>query len=580
MKPSFLVERRKKLGISQSDIAVALGYSSQMISVWESGRGVPNIQVWAKYANILELDLEGFLFDKIQQNNDHCKTMSFVGACFANNLKKLRISRGLTQKDVYLHLGFSNKTLSNLENGKSYPDYDEFIALADFYSCGYDAFYFAYQESIHASKQPSKSKKLWIIASFALAGLLALGSIIPIAISLNASSNNAETPVSSVTPIPNPFYSDDYYHWKKDGDGNIIDKAEHVFDSFISKQPTCLEAGESTFRCAICNHEIKTSIEALGHISDGSIHYNEEYHYDICTRDQVAFHIELHQFDATVIDNNQIRYTCNVCHYQKVEDIADYLINKDTLYFGSYPQSHVSDPELIETLNGLSSPDERGYYAYGGDYYVKRAAALDDGSFAVHAHDYFDDDVVINAGQTYWFRVDPIQWNIIEENEDSYLLISSYILDGGLYDEDSNNYEDSDIRNWLNTSFLDMAISSSNEKVLLSEVDNTLASTPDEHNSYVGDNTLDKVFLPSVKDLTNVAYGFFANADRVCSLTDFARTSGMEIQEGFTGAYFTRTPHPNGQRCFYFYDHRGHQGSATNVAAFTFGIRPLIRISK
>ena len=208
MKPSFLVERRKKLGISQNDIAVALGYSSQMISVWESGKAVPNIQVWAKYADALKLDLEGFLFDKIQQENDHCKAMSFDGAAFAGNLKKLRISNGLTQKDICLRLGISNKTLSNLENGKSYPDYDEFIALADFFNCGYDAFYFAHQEEAPVNKQINKSKKPWIIGSLVAVGLLALGSTIPIVISLSTSRNNVETSISSASPALSAFQSD------------------------------------------------------------------------------------------------------------------------------------------------------------------------------------------------------------------------------------------------------------------------------------------------------------------------------------------------------------------------------------
>lgn len=579
MKPSFLVERRKKLGISQNDIAVALGYSSQMISVWESGRGVPNIQVWAKYANILELDLEGFLFDKIQQNNDHCKTMSFVGACFANNLKKLRISRGLTQKDVCQHLGFSNKTLSNLENGKSYPDYDEFIALADFYSCGYDAFYFAYQESIHKSKKPIKSKKPWIIASFALVGLLVIGSLIPIAISLNAPSSNNETPVSSLPPVPNLFYSDGHHHWKEDNDGNIIEKAEHVFDSFISKQPTCLEAGESTSICAICGYEETHVVEALGHQGDGHVHFNDEYHYEVCARDGVNFNIEPHHFSSSFIGSNKIRYTCDVCHYQKDEDY-DVVIDHDTLYFGSYPQTHVSDPDTLAQLNALNETDAQGYYVLDGARYLKKTATLDDGSMTNHVNDYFDDDEDIIAGQSYYFRVDPIQWDILQETDDSYLLISSNLLDGRIYDEDSNNYENSDIRNWLNSSFFDMALFASPEKVLVSEVDNSLDSTLDEHNHYVGSNTFDKVFLPSVKDLNDIAYGFIDDASRQCALTDFARISGVEIKGDFMANYFTRTPHPNGERWLYFYADNGGQAAINNVASFTFGIRPMIRISK
>ena len=90
MNPKFLLERRKQLGISQTDIADILGYSPQMVSIWESGKSVPNIQIWSKYASILQIDLEGFISDKIRKNNDNCDQLSFDGDKFAKNIKRLR----------------------------------------------------------------------------------------------------------------------------------------------------------------------------------------------------------------------------------------------------------------------------------------------------------------------------------------------------------------------------------------------------------------------------------------------------------------------------------------------------------
>ena len=99
MNSDFLVQRRKDLGISQNQVAERLRYSPQLISIWESGKGLPGMPIWGEYASLLEIDLEGFLYSKIQKLNDNCDSTHFDGKKFAKKIKRLRLDNDLTQKE-------------------------------------------------------------------------------------------------------------------------------------------------------------------------------------------------------------------------------------------------------------------------------------------------------------------------------------------------------------------------------------------------------------------------------------------------------------------------------------------------
>ena len=54
------------------------------------------------------------------------------------SLKAARVYAGLSQKEVATTLKISNKTLSNWENGKSFPDAEKIDALCNLYGLSYD----------------------------------------------------------------------------------------------------------------------------------------------------------------------------------------------------------------------------------------------------------------------------------------------------------------------------------------------------------------------------------------------------------------------------------------------------------
>lgn len=57
---------------------------------------------------------------------------------FRENLKEMRISAGLTQKQLAEKLGVLERTISYWESGKRECDFDTLIKIAKFFGCNID----------------------------------------------------------------------------------------------------------------------------------------------------------------------------------------------------------------------------------------------------------------------------------------------------------------------------------------------------------------------------------------------------------------------------------------------------------
>ena len=224
-----------------------------------------------------------------------------------------------------------------------------------------------------------------------------------------------------------------------------------------------------------------------------------------------------------------------------------------TITYGLYPQKNVNDPSLITKLNKLTTPESNGWYLYNNDYYAKVSAKPIFSSYE------FDNGTTIVSGTTYWFKCEPITWNILSNNNGEYYILSSVLLDVHCYCSSEsirtidgkrvyeNNYEYSDIRTWLNNDFYNSAFALGNAHIQTTIVDNSGATTGPRNNPYACNNTKDKVFLPSYKDYINSSYGFSTSTDstntRCCKITDWARARGaLRFSDLYNGAYWTRSP--------------------------------------
>lgn len=234
--------------------------------------------------------------------------------------------------------------------------------------------------------------------------------------------------------------------------------------------------------------------------------------------------------------------------------------DKKTLTYGLYPQTNVNDSELVSTLNGLTTPESNGWYLYEDDYYAKVSATPDSSIYT------FDNGTTIVSGTTYWFKCEPITWNVIKNNNGEYYIVSSVLLDVHRYYNSTssrtidgqtvyaNNYKYSDIRAWLNEDFYKSAFALGNSHIQTTTVDNSAATTDRSSNGYACTNTEDKVFLPSYQDYLNETYGFentgpeTSSESRCCRTTDWARARGAYYYTSsgsyqYNGFYWTRSPY-------------------------------------
>ena len=163
---------------------------------------------------------------------------------------------------------------------------------------------------------------------------------------------------------------------------------------------------------------------------------------------------------------------------------------------GEYPQTQVEDDKLISKLNSITQTDAQGYVSYGGEKYKKMSY--------------------------HWRKVEPIQWRYLSQDGDNVQFVSEKVLDSHVWNQTDhengiyrNNYQYSDIRTWLNNDFLEQAFYYDPSLIQTVNVDNSAKSTGDSSNPYACEDTQDKVYLLSYKDICNEDYGFMDDASRI-----------------------------------------------------------------
>lgn len=230
----------------------------------------------------------------------------------------------------------------------------------------------------------------------------------------------------------------------------------------------------------------------------------------------------------------------------------------NTIQYGLYPQTHVSDEVVIAELNKLTPTEINGWYLYEDEYFAKYTATVyNNESYA------FDDGTAIVNGNEYWFKCEPIEWKVLNGSNGTYYVLSCKLLDAHNYHADysprtsggetvyANNYAQSGIRNWLNDYFFNTAFALNDTYIQAANVDNGASTTDAATNSYACANTQDKIYLPSYSDYLNADYGFATiaedtSATRECKTTDYARARGAwyntQTKLLYNGSYWMRSP--------------------------------------
>ena len=146
---------------------------------------------------------------------------------------------------------------------------------------------------------------------------------------------------------------------------------------------------------------------------------------------------------------------------------------------------------------------------------------------------------------------EPIKWRVLSINGNDAFLLADKNLDNKQYNEEiiSVTWATCTLRTWLNVTFLNTAFTSAEQAA----IKNT--TVVNEDNPYFGteggENTIDKVYLLSIAEVCNTAYGFNGEFDtnsetREAKNTAYAKecgawTSTSTEYEG-NGWWWLRTP--------------------------------------
>ena len=133
--------------------------------------------------------------------------------------------------------------------------------------------------------------------------------------------------------------------------------------------------------------------------------------------------------------------------------------------------------------------------------------------------------------QTVNGDIQPIEWQVLAKENDKLLLFSKYGLDCKRFDSSSNNWKNSEIRQWLNGEFYNKAFNEKDKKYIKSFDD-------------------DNIFLLSYED----AQKYFANYEaKKCKATEYAVKNGAYIYDDCCCWWLSSVlPIPNFSNCVYF----------------------------
>mgnify|MGYP001159315634 CR=1 FL=1 len=172
----YIAARRKALGLSQNDLAGALGYSDTAISKMESGLSSPAISLLPNIANTLELNID----DLVKRNENPApftlRNNPYNRERICANLLGLRKSHKLHQDQEAVIFDVSKRTIINYEQGESDPTLATLDLLLAYYQIEPHAFFY---EDLGYNHSPISRMVIPLLAGFLIGAAALSGILLP-----------------------------------------------------------------------------------------------------------------------------------------------------------------------------------------------------------------------------------------------------------------------------------------------------------------------------------------------------------------------------------------------------------------
>lgn len=119
---------RKINVLTQKELAEKLKIKQNSYSDWENGKSEPNIEMLVRIADYFDVSLDYLMGGKMKNITEE------VSLC----LKKLRMKRKLSQKQIAEELKISQQQYSKWEGGIITPNAETLVRLADYLDVSVD----------------------------------------------------------------------------------------------------------------------------------------------------------------------------------------------------------------------------------------------------------------------------------------------------------------------------------------------------------------------------------------------------------------------------------------------------------
>ena len=94
----FIVEKRKALGLTQTQLSEKLNVSFQAISKWENGVTFPNIEILKELASVLEVTVDEILAGSEKEESGLSYSKAGIDIAYTDSIKK-EMEKSLETKD-------------------------------------------------------------------------------------------------------------------------------------------------------------------------------------------------------------------------------------------------------------------------------------------------------------------------------------------------------------------------------------------------------------------------------------------------------------------------------------------------
>lgn len=199
-------------------------------------------------------------------------------------------------------------------------------------------------------------------------------------------------------------------------------------------------------------------------------------------------------------------------------DVDKNVIKHNYIYFGQYPARVITKDVTLNNIKLAFKKNDLGYIESDNKFYTKIVSKPFGKNYT------FNNQDAVEENHLYFFEVEPIKWRVVDFDDDSILLLSEYLLAPVKFDDEKGGYEDSYMRKYLNTDFLNSIFLTEDKEFLI----------PFEGNVFID--------IQNIDDCYDANYGYSKeDSTREALATDYAIARGAYIDKSGNGWYWTKS---------------------------------------